>query len=50
MLALVAKHHSLREILMGDTITGFMTQEAVIPLLSLPAAAAEGVGPTGKRI
>jgi nucleotide-binding universal stress UspA family protein len=44
LLALVPKHHSFCEILFQNTITGLMTEKAIIPLLTLPYTAA------GKRV
>lgn len=36
LLALVPRHHTFLEILFQDTITGLMTEKAIIPLLTLP--------------
>jgi nucleotide-binding universal stress UspA family protein len=50
LLALVPKHHTFLEILLQDTITGCMTEEAAIPLLTLPYnAAAERKVNKGKK-
>jgi nucleotide-binding universal stress UspA family protein len=46
VLALVPKHHTFLEILLQDTITGCLTEQAAIPLLALPYAANE----PGERI
>jgi len=40
-IALVPKHHSFFEILLQETITGFMTERAQIPLLTIPATLQE---------
>jgi nucleotide-binding universal stress UspA family protein len=38
LLALVPKHHTFLEILLGHTVTGLMTEKATVPLLTLPYA------------
>lgn len=47
LLALMPKHHTFLEILCQDTITGLMTEKAIIPLLTLPYTPA---GRPGKMV
>jgi nucleotide-binding universal stress UspA family protein len=52
LLALVPKHHNFLEILLGDTITGLMTEKAIIPLLTLPYTPAieRGMTKSNKKV